>query len=678
MTPKRLTGLACTLLLAAGMTLAQMPPETRITPNFRDADITQVIEAVRQATGKTFIIDPRVRATVTMLSSTPMTPAQFYQAFQSILAIHNFVAIQTGNIIKIVPADNARQMAGNDLGARVSSASDEMVTQIVAVKSVSAAQLVAVLRPLMPTNANLATVTGSNLLIMTDRANNVSRMMGIIQEIDRRGSADIEVVPLQNATAAEAVRTLTAVLGNTGNDASSTVRVVADERTNSVVVSGDSAARVRAKALLGTLDSPVDAGTETRVRRLEYADAETMATKLKEQFSSSNSSTAGSSSASTNRVPGSVAAAAAPAVAPAAGTVTLAGGTATIIPDKDTNALIITATPRVQRALEAVLAQLDVRTPQVLIEAIIAEVTSVNGTDLGVNWVLDGSNANLAAGAFTNPVLSGSTSSPLVDLYAAAKGTATTLPNGAVFGVGRLSTTGVNFAAVLQALASDSRNNIVAKPQVLTLNNLETKITVARKVPFVTGQYTGTTGVTSAFQTIQREEVGTLFTVTPRITQGDRVALKISVESSEVESQLTTGAAGLVTKDNTIATSVLIRDGDWLVLGGMISDSANATEARVPLLGRVPVLGELFRTRSKSRQKRNLMVFIKPTIIRDDDQANASSRAKYEFLREQQKQLNRDTTLLPLVPLKGSPTLPADPNSNVTDPKADTRKDAKR
>jgi general secretion pathway protein D len=249
-------------------------------------------------------------------------------------------------------------------------------------------------------------------------------------------------------------------------------------------------------------------------------------------------------------------------------------------------------------------------------------------------------------------------SSPLVDLYAASKGTATSLPKGAVFGVGRLSSSGVNFAAVLQALQSDSRNNIVAKPQVMTLNNLETKITVARKVPFVTGQYTGTTGATSAFQTIQREEVGTLFTVTPRITQGDRVALKISVESSEVEKAITAGAAGLVTKDNTISTSVLIKDGDWLVLGGMISDSSDATEARVPLLGRIPLLGELFRTRSKSRDKRNLMVFIKPTIIRDDEQATQNTKAKYDFMRDQQKQLNRESTLVPLVPFKGTPTLP--------------------
>jgi general secretion pathway protein D len=361
------------------------------------------------------------------------------------------------------------------------------------------------------------------------------------------------------------------------------------------------------------------------------------------------------------------------------GTITLAGGTATIIADKDTNALIITATQRTQKALETVLTQLDIRTPQVLIEAIIAEVQNTNGTDLGVNWVLDGSNVNFGAAAFTNPVLAGSTSSPLVDIYAAAKGQSATIPNGAVFGVGRLSTTGVNFAAVLQALQSDSRNNIVAKPQVLTLNNLETKITVARKVPFVTGQYTGTTGTTSAFQTIQREEVGTLFTVTPRITKGDRVALKISVESSAVESQLTAGAAGLVTKDNTIATSVLIRDGDWLVLGGMIQDTATATEARVPLLGRIPLLGELFRTRSKSQDKRNLMVFIKPTIIHDDEQAATSTKAKYDILREQQKQLNRETTILPLVPFRGQPTLPEFPPGDKNKsraPKPDAKPDA--
>jgi general secretion pathway protein D len=666
MMPGRLKAYACVLILAAGITLAQTEP--RITPKFRDADITQVIEAVQQATGKTFLIDPRVRATVTMLSSTPMTPAQFYQAFLSILAVHNFVAVANGNIVKIIPADNARQVPGNDLGARLNSTSDELVTQIIGAKSVSAAQLVPVLRPLMPTNANLAQVAGSNLLIITDRANNVSRIMGIIQEIDRRGSADVEVVPLQNATATEAVRTLTTVLGNTGNDAASTIRVVADERTNAVVVSGDSAARARAKLLLATLDSPVDAGTETRVRRLEYADAETLATKLKEQFTGAAAGSGQSAANAGGRMPGT--APPPPAAPPSASTVTLAGGTATIIPDKDTNSLIITATPRTQRALESVLAQLDIRTPQVLIEAILAQVATTGSSSLGVNWVLDGSSSNFGAAAFTAPVISGDTQSTLVDLYGVIKGTSTTLPPGALFGVGRLSTTGVNFAAVLQALQSDARNNIVAKPQVLTLNNQETKLTVARKVPFVTGQYTGSTGTTSAFQTIEREEVGTLFTVTPRISSGDRVALKISVENSELETQLTVGAAGLVTKNNTITTSVLIKNGDWLVLGGMIADTADATEVRVPLFGRIPILGELFRTRSKSLDRRNIMVFIKPTIIRDDEQAAKSTKATYDFMRDQQKLMNRETTVLPSVPFNGPPRLPEHPTGVSDEPSA--------
>lgn len=672
---KKLGLLAAAMLLSLSLSAAQN--DTRITPNFQDADILQVIAAVRQATGRTFIIDPRVRGNITMLSSTPMTANQFFEAFQSILSVYNFVAITTGNIVKILPADNARQMPGVDLTDSVSSTSDSMVTQIIAVKSVSAAQLVAVLRPLMPTNANLATVTGSNLLIITDRANNVRRIMNIISDIDKRGNSDVEVVPLANATAADAVRTITTVFTNTGAEVATTLKVVADDRTNSVIISGDSTSRLRAKSLLVNLDSNVDAGTRTEVRVLEYADAEATATKLKEQFTGST----GTSVANSGRVggPGPAANPAAPgggaaqnaaaANAAVGGTVSLAGGTATIIADKDTNALIITASPRIIKALDAVLKQMDVRTPQVLIEAIIAEVSQNGAVNLGVNWAVDGSNVNLAAGAFT-PSIIGS-DRPLVDLYGLTQGATTTatIPQGTVLGVGRLSSSGINFAAVLQALQSDSRNNIVARPQVLTLNNKETKITVARKVPFVTGQYTGTTGTTSAFQTINREEVGTLFTVTPRITKGDRVALEIQVESSEVESQQTAGAAGLVTKDNTIDTSVLIRNGDWLVLGGMISDSSGATEARVPLLGRIPILGELFRSRGKTREKRNLMMFIKPTIIRDDEQAALTTDAKYDFMRDQQKLLNRETTLLPLVPLKGVPVLPENQSGVVTPPK---------
>ena len=633
-------GLGCALL--ASVALSQSSG-ARITPNFRDADIIEVAKAVQEATGKSFQIDPRVRAQINWLSTTPLTTEQFYQGFLSALAIHNFVAIPNGNIVKILPADNMRQLPANDLPNRVSSTSDEVVTQIIAVKSVSAAQLVPTLRVLMPQNANIGVVTGSNMLIITDRANNVSRIMRIIERIDREGSADVSVIPLENASAADTVKSLTTLVGTTGAEAGGNMKIVADERSNSVLVSGDSASRARIKALVAQLDSPTDAGSETKVRLLQYADAENLATKLKEQMSSTNSANSARGGA------GAV-------VASGPASLSLAGGTATIWADKDTNALVMTAPPRTMRALEGVINSLDIRRAQVLVEAIIVEVTASNAADLGVNWLVDGSGRNIGAGGFIAPV---GNSAPIIDLLGVSQGTGTLPANtGAIFGVGRLAATGTNFAAVLKALQTDSRNNIIATPQITTQDNQEAKMSASREVPFVTGQYTGTTGTTSAFQTIQRQQVGTILTVTPKISNGDSVLLKIDAESSELETARTSGAADLVTKKRTIATTVRVRDDDTLVLGGLISEESNASETRVPYLGRIPLLGELFRSRSKAKDKRNLLIFIHPKIIRDDEDAANATNAKYDFLREQQKKLNKETTLVPLITKKGAKVLP--------------------
>src|ERR1700689_169398 len=265
----------------------------RITPNFKDADITQIIEAVSMATGKNFIIDPRVRAQVTMLSSTPMTPDQFYQAFLAILQVHGFVAVPAGNVVKIVPDANMRQYAANDLPDHISSSSDEMVTQVLAVQNINASQLVPVLRPLMPQNAQLSAVTGANILILSDRASNVNRMLRIIARIDQTGSSDIDVIPLQNATAADTARSLTTLLAQSG-EAATGVKIVADDRSNSILVSGDATLRLKIKTLVTHLDTPIDTGSSTQVRYLRFSDAEDLAGRLKEQLSDKGSSSSSS------------------------------------------------------------------------------------------------------------------------------------------------------------------------------------------------------------------------------------------------------------------------------------------------------------------------------------------------------------------------------------------------
>ena len=633
-TPRSLliTLLAALLVFgAASPSTAQPASGARITPNFKDADITQVIEAVAAATGRNIIVDPRVRAQVTMLSSTPMTPDAFYEAFLALLQVHGFVAAPSGDVLKIIPDANSRTMPGNDLPDRLSATSDEIVTQVVSVTNVSAAQLVAILRPLMPQNAHLAAYPSSNMLILADRANNVNRMLRIIRRIDQASDADIEVVAMQNASAAEVVRTMTALnpAQASAEGGMSPLRVVADDRSNSILLAGDKTQRLRARTLIAYLDTPLSSGGDTRVRYLRYADAEKIAAKLKEQV---QGVTAG---------------------APAAGTTTSASADrSTIIwAEPETNALVITAPAKTMNSLMAVIDKLDIRRAQVIVEAIIVEVSADKSAELGVTWLVDGSNADNAVGGFIEPV--GGVS--IVDLARAATdpATLTSVPRGTTVGVGRLGSGGVDFAAVLRALRGDSTTNIIATPSIVTMDNQEAEIKVAQEVPFVTGQYTSTGGNTgnnlNPFQTIQRQEVGTILKITPQINEGDSVMLKIEQESSSIAAT-SSGAVDLVTNKRTISTHVLIEDGGTVVLGGLIQDSQTGGEQRVPFLGRIPVIGEAFKSRSAKKTKTNLMVFIQPRILRDGLDAAFETNQKYNYMRDQQRKLGPQREVLPLLP----------------------------
>jgi general secretion pathway protein D len=677
--PQRRLALALASLALSALVLAEQPSTQRITPNFKDADITQIIEAVSMATGKNFIIDPRVRAQVTMLSSTPMTPDQFYQAFLAILQVHGFVAVPAGNVVKIVPDANMRQYAANDLPDHISSSSDEMVTQVLAVQNINASQLVPVLRPLMPQNAQLSAVTGANILILSDRASNVNRMMRIIARIDQVGSSDIDVIALQNATAADTARALTSLMAQTG-EAASGVKIVADDRSNSILVSGDATLRLRIKTLATHLDTPIDTGTTTQVRYLRFSDAEDLAGRLKEQLSGNAT---GSSSSTMSKLlernqsqpipnaqgntpkPGEIAGAnTAAAGSGGAATLSLAGGTATIWADKATNSLIITAGQRTLRAVNAVIDKLDIRRAQVLVQAIIVSVSVDKTADLGVNWAVDAAATSAAIGGFIAPI--GGTS--IVDLFNDAQNPSnisSNPPTGTTIGIGKLTASGVNFAAILRALQSDTRTNIIATPQVVTRDNQEAKMEVAQEVPFLTGQYTTTNGTGSAFQTIEREEVGTILTVTPTINEGDAVLLKLQVESSSLAGA-TAGAVDLITNKNVITTSVLIKDGNTLVLGGLIQDNVTNSDTSVPFLGKIPILGELFRARNTDKTKTDFLIFLQPHILRDDRQAAIETDAKYNYVREEQRRLNKDQDAkLPLLPFQPADVLP-DINNGAT------------
>jgi general secretion pathway protein D len=624
-------------LAATGQVAAQGASSPRITPNFKDADITQVIEAVAAATGKSIIVDPRVRAQVTMLSATPMTPEAFYEAFLALLQVHGFVAVPSGKTVKVIPDANARTVPGNDLPDRLSATSDELVTQVVGVRNVSAVQLVAILRPLMPQNAHLAAYPSSNMLILADRANNVSRMLRIIRRIDQESDADVEVVPMQNASANEVVRTMTALnpQQTQAEGGMAPLRAVADERSNSILLAGDKTQRLRARTLIAYLDTPLVGGGDTRVRYLRYADAEKIAAKLKEQIGAAGGSAPGAASASAS-----------------------AERSTTIWADPGTNALVVTAPAKQMNSLMSIVDRLDIRRAQVIVEAIIVEVSADKAAELGVNWVLDGSQSGNVVGGFIEPV--GGVS--IIDLARAVNDptTLTSAPRGTTIGVGRLKDTGVNFAAVVRALRGDSTTNIIATPSIVTMDNEEAEIKVAQEVPFLTGQYTNTSGggtPLAPFQTIQRREVGTLLKVTPQINEGDSVMLKIEQESSSIAAS-SAGAVDLITNKRTISTRVLIEDGGTVVLGGLIQDSQTGGEQRVPFLGRIPVIGEAFRTRSAKKNKTNLMVFIQPRILRDGLDATLETNQKYNYIRDEQRRLGPQREILPLLPGEPRAELP--------------------
>ena len=671
-TRRAVAWVAALSMLSLGAVSASSPSTKRaegatITPNYKDAELGEIIQAVSEVTGKNFIIDPRVNAKVTMLSATPMSPAAFYEAFLSVLQVYGFVAVPAGKVIKIIPSTDARQLPSIDLPNSVSSNSDQMVTQIITVKNVSAAQLVPLLRPLIPQQGHLAAYANGNMLIISDRASNISRVMKIIERMDESGDEPNEVIPLHNASAIELVRTVNQL--NQGASAAepggAPIKIIADERTNSVLIGGERSLRLRVKALILDLDAPRLGGSgDTEVRYLLYADAEKLADKLKGQASAASKAQGGPQGG-------------APATAASGGS--NVDASVTIWADVPTNALIMTAPPKIMKSLMSVIDKLDIRRAQVEIEALVVEVQVNKSANLSVQWLLDGGSSY--GYGVTN--LPGSGSSIVSLATAALEGTssATTtsstastlssaIPTGATFAVGTYnSSTGKGFAAVIQALRSDSTSNIISTPRIITMNNEEAEVKVTQEIPLITGQYTSSTsstsGTTSPFETIQREEVGTILKVTPHISEGDAIELKIEQEDSSPGAKLT-DSADISTNKRSIKTTILIEDGGIIVLGGLMQDTVTESEDRVPGLGAIPLLGNLFKSRSGSRQKSNLLVFLRPKILRDQSATETISASKYNEIRDEERSLHKGK--ITLLPGETQPSIPPIPPAEAPSP----------
>ncbi len=585
-----------------------------ITLNLKDADIRALISTVSKFTGKNFIVDPRVKAKVTVISANTLSPEEVYEVFLSVLQVHGYAAVPTGSVIKIVPEVNAKQGPLPLFKDGSQYPQDELVTKIIRLDHVPASQLVPILRPLVPQQGHLAAYNPTNTLIITDHAGNIHRLMQIIAGVDRPDNDELEIIPLKNASASELVRILNSLNAASPKDPTNTLKLAADDRTNSILVTGDRSSRMKMRATIGYLDTPLeDGGGNTSVVYLKYAKAENLVTILTGLKAAGKTSGAAVAKAAPKRVT----------------TGSVISENAIIQADEETNALIITADPNTTKNLKAVIRQLDIRRAQVLIEAIIAEITTNNQKEVGVGLAVDGTQKD--GGAIPVGI---SNFAGLGDLLPGVIGGAlpTSIPQALTLAVGGESG-GVRYAGLLRALQADTNTNILSTPNITTLDNEEAELIVGQNLPFVTGSFTGagSNNPQNPFQTIERQDVGLTLKVTPQINEGDTVQLVIEQETSSVIPG--TVDQGIATRKRSIKTTVLVDDGAILVLGGLISDEATDTKSKVPLLGDIPVLGFLFRSESTTKTKANLMVFLRPSILRNSKDAAFVTNEKYTLLR---------------------------------------------
>ncbi|MFI4979019.1 MAG: type II secretion system secretin GspD [Nevskiales bacterium] len=648
-----------------------------VTLNLKDADIATLIATVSEVTGKNFVVDPRVKGKVTVVSSSPMDANAVYATFLSVLEVNGFAAIPSGSSIKIVPEANARTEGGGSLGG-AGLAGDDIVTRVFDIHNGSASQLVAILRPLVAQSGHLAAYTSSNSLIVSDRAANVRRMESLIYQMDQNGDRNVEIVHLENAAADDVVKVLTTLAQQARQADPGAVQttVISDPRSNSVLLGGDRSEREKLIALIKQLDQPSNNKGDTQVIYLNYALAENLApllmgnaqpsrsssSKSGSMFGSSSGGSSSSFGSSNSSTPAST-----PSVSSSSAS---AGGTSStnpdlhVLADRDTNSLIITAPPKIMQQVKSIVAQLDIRRSQVLVEAIVAEVSADKSSQLGIDYIAYKPNTIAAAG-----ILNSSTSSALSNLGSLAtsgisSGTTSDLTSNSsligaaagLIGSGGTALVGVTgkdgsiFGGLIKALASDANTNILSTPSLVTLDNEEAKIEVGLSVPELTGSFSNTgsasNGSVNPFQTIDRQDIGLKLGITPTIGEGNTVRLKLEFENSTIASG-TAGTSNLITNKRTVSNTVSIEGGQVLVIGGLIDDQVNDSVNKIPLLSDIPLIGGLFKSRTVERTKRNLMIFLHPVILRERTEGDYYTKRKYEDTRR--SQLDASNGPVPLI-----------------------------
>lgn len=625
---------ALTLALALTAPAYAAKPKTWKV-NLKDADISALVSEVAEVTGKNFIVDPRVKGTITVISSKELSANELYELFLGVLSVNGFAAVPSGAAIKIVPDVTAKQF-GVPVDVDLSKKGESLVTRVIRLDNTSAVDLVPILRPMMPQFAHLAAVPGANALVLSDHANNIEALTRIIDQLDGGTSDEIEVLNLKDARVEDVVSMLESLTGTGaapaqgGRDSKQLfrVRVVADARSNRLLLKGDARGRKRLRELIGTLDMPSERLGGVKVFRLKHASAKQVAEVLRGLVTNEPGSSGRGGSA--------------PAAAGASGSassapVAINAGGVGLIADESLNALVVRADPAFMREIMNVIEQLDTRRSQVLIQAAIVEVSGDDARQLGVQWAAGDPTKGVGVINF------GTAGTPIANLAIAIDQNNPTLAGGvsegASLGFGKEETNSNGdrtfYGALVQALARVTNANLLSTPSIMTLDNQEAKIVVGQNVPFITGTSTSSSSTTAnPFQTIERQDVGITLKVIPHIGEGGTMRLEIEQEVSAVLPS-TTGinSADLITSKRSIKTTVLADDGQTIVLGGLIRDDTTRTVSKVPLLGDIPLLGYLFRATSNQKTKQNLLVFLQPTLLRDSASAAGMSQRQYDAIR---------------------------------------------
>ncbi|MEY4206941.1 MAG: type secretion system protein GspD [Pseudomonadota bacterium] len=644
---------------------AQDPAANQATLNFVGADIESVVRAIGHFTGNTFVIDPRVKGMVNLVSEKPVTKAQAFDMLSSVLRLQGFSVVRTATYVKVVPEADAKLQASPVQTGQVRG--DQMATQIFRLSHESAAGLVTVLRPLISPNNTIAADPTNNTLVITDYADNLKRLSRIIASLDTPAVAEMEVIKLEHAIAMDLAVTASRLLdqGSTPGVADTgRVMLLADARTNSVIIRAPTEAKGKlARTLIAKLDQPTTLPGNVHVVYLRNAEASKLAQVLRAVVAG-ESGTLSTGQAQTVAPPpvvqpGGGPPAAASSPAPQQGPLPSGGAAGFIQADTTTNTLIITANERVYRNLRAIIDQLDARRAQVYVESLIVEVSADKAAELGIQWagVSGDGGSNYRVGVLTGFSSEGNN---LISQAASVLGTnKTPLPpgNGLTAALFRQRDGALGLGLLARALEKNVKANILSMPNLLTLDNEEARIIVGQNVPFITGQFTtaasaGAAGV-NPFQTIERRDIGLSLRVRPQISEGGTVKMAIYQETSSIQQSTT---SGLITSKRSIETNVLVDDGQIIVLGGLIEDTVNDTVEKVPGLGDIPFLGYLFRYQSKRRGKTNLMVFLRPIVVRNEVQSVALASDRYDYLRGSQRAIQPEPNAL--LPRTDSPMLP--------------------